>query len=342
MALWLARAGKYGEHTQRFLDQKRLYLTWERLKHNLAQVPTREGLVALLEQTYPGSTPGRRANHAGQIWAFAKTMKPGDWAVVPNKGKATVNVCEITGDYAYDPTADGPYCHSRAVTWLALDVLRSSFDKDLLFSFGAIQTICRIERNDAEKRVRAMKAKGWKAAPVSASVPVEGAEDEDEVDLEELARDRIGRLLIQRFQGHGMTRLVEAVLKAQGYTTYRSPEGPDKGIDILAAPGPLGFGKPRLCVQVKSGDTPADLPTLNQLIGAMQTVQADQGLLVSWSGFKSSVDKELPAQFFRVRLWDQTAFLKELLAQYDKLDEDLRAELPLKRIWTVAAQEEGE
>ncbi|HJZ53954.1 MAG TPA: restriction endonuclease [Gemmataceae bacterium] len=139
-----------------------------------------------------------------------------------------------------------------------------------------------------------------------------------------------------------MARLVEAVLKAQGYTTYLSPPGADKGIDILAAPGPLGFGDPRLCVQVKSGDTPADLPTLNQLIGAMQNVHAQQGLLVSWGGFKASIDREVPAQFFRVRLWDQKSFLDELLAQYDKLDEDLRAELPLKRIWTVAAQDEGE
>ena len=95
------------------------------------------------------------------------------------------------------------------------------------------------------------------------------------MDLGELGRDQIGWLLIAGFQGHGLARLVEAVLRAQGYTTHLSPEGPDKGIDLLAAPGPLGFGRPRLCVQVKSGDTPADLPTLNQLVGAMQAVQAD-------------------------------------------------------------------
>src|SRR5438445_12311633 len=104
-----------------------------------------------------------------------------------------------------------------------------------------------------------------------------------------------------------MARLVEALLKAQGYVTFISPPGPDKGVDILAALGPLGFGRPRICVQVKSGDGPVDSPTLNQLIGAMQNVQADQGLLVSWGGFKSSVDKEVPVQFFRVRLWDQNA-----------------------------------
>ncbi|HLC06599.1 MAG TPA: restriction endonuclease [Candidatus Babeliales bacterium] len=132
---------------------------------------------------------------------------------------------------------------------------------------------------------------------------------------------------------------MEAILQAQGYTTYRSPEGPDRGIDILAAPGPLGFGSPRLCVQVKTGDSPVDRPTLDQLIGAMQNVNAEQGLLVSWGGFKTSIDKELPTQFFKVRLWDQDSIIDELMSNYDRLDEDIRAELPLKRIWTLTAIE---
>jgi restriction system protein len=62
-----------------------------------------------------------------------------------------------------------------------------------------------------------------------------------------------------------------------------------------------------------------------------------QGLFVAWGGFKGNVQKELAQSFFKVRLWTQ----KELLAaHYDQLDPDLKAELPLKRIWTVAAQEE--
>ena len=61
---------------------------------------------------------------------------------------------------------------------------------------------------------------------------------------------------------------------------------------------------------------------------------------MSWGGFKSSVDKEKATQFFRVRLWDQQALIEQILANYDKLDETLRADLPLKRIWTVAETDE--
>lgn len=63
-------------------------------------------------------------------------------------------------------------------------------------------------------------------------------------------------------------------------------------------------------------------------------------LFVSWSGFKPNVQKELAPSFFRVRLWSQTELLEALFANYDRLDEDLKTELPLKRIWTVAAQDE--
>ncbi len=91
---------------------------------------------------------------------------------------------------------------------------------------------------------------------------------------------------------------------------------------------------------MKSSDSPVDTPTLNQLVGTMQNVHADQGLLVSWGGFKNSVMKELPRQFFRVRMWDQKDLISELFAHYDGLEPDLRAEIPMKRIWTITREEE--
>ena len=49
--------------------------------------------------------------------------------------------------------------------------------------------------------------------------------------------------------------------------------------------------------------------------------------------------KELAESFFWVRLWTQKDLLELLFAHYDHLDEDWKAELPLKRMWTVAIQE---
>ena len=74
----------------------------------------------------------------------------------------------------------------------------------------------------------------------------------------------------------------------------------------------------------------------------MQNVQAEQGLFVSWGGFKGSIDKEIPSNFFRVRLWNQDDLIDELLKHYDKIDDDIKTELPLKRIWSAALVDEDD
>jgi len=209
-------------------------------------------------------------------------------------------------------------------------------------------TICRVQRNDAEARVRAMAANNWQPESVAASAPrtaaPQGASASDEpadaanVNLEELAGDQIERLIEARFKGHELATLVEAILQAEGYATYRSPAGADGGADILAGGGELGFGKPQICIEVKSGSDPVDRPTVDKLIGAGQKFGAETCLFVSWGGFKPNVQKELARDFFRVRLWSRKELLEKLFAHYDKLPEDLRLALPLKRVWMVANQ----
>jgi restriction system protein len=343
MAIWLIRAGSHGEYEQKFIQENRVYVTWDGLDVNLGKLTERPELVAAMMQRYPDRKPKAIMNWVSQVWPFAHEMKKGDLVVLPLKSQPAIQIGEIAGDYHFEPAGTNPYFHWRPVKWIAEAVPRANFGKDLLFTFGAFLTICRVQRNNAEQRISAMRANEWKAETIAAATKAtlqatdEAAED---TDLEELARDQIAQLIAARFKGHGLTRLVEAILKAQGYTTYRSPEGADGGADILAGAGPLGFGAPRLCVEVKSESGPIDRPTVDKLLGAVSKFGADEGLFVSWSGFKSNVQKELAASFFRVRLWSQKELLEQLFAHYDQLDEDLRAELPLKRIWTVAAQEE--
>ena len=340
MSLWLVRAGKYGEHEKKFLDERRIYLTKWGLAHDLASLGDQKKLRTLLEEIDPDALKGKIHNHVGQIWRFCKEIHPGDWIIVPSKRRPSFHVAKVAGEYVFNQNGEDPYYHYRDVEWVELDVPRSNFDQDLLHSFGAMMTICQIHRHDAERRVHEMAANNWQSSGVRSAVATKGGEEDTESDerlndLEEAARDQLTKLIIARFKGHGMARLVRAVLDAQGYTTYLSPEGPDKGIDLLAAPEPMGFGQPHVCVQVKSGDSPLDRPTLDQLIGVMQNVQADHGLLVSWGGFKSSVDREEATQFFRVRLWDQGDIINQVLTNYEKLDEEIKTQLPLKRIWVV-------
>ncbi len=343
MAIWLVRAGSHGEYEQKFIQESRVYVTWKGLDVNLAKLVARSELAAAMTQRYPDTKVKTILNWVSQLWPFAHEMKRGDLVVLPLKSQRAIQIGEITGDYHFEPTGPNPYFHWRDVKWIAEAVPRANFGQDLLYSFGAAMTICRIQRNNAEQRIAAMRANGWQAETIAGATMTTAPITDEEAeapDLEELARDQIAQLIFARFSGHNLTRLVEAILKAQGYTTYRSPEGADGGVDILAGSGPLGFGTPRLCIEVKSERGPIDRPTVDKLLGAVSKFGAEEGLFVSWGGFKSNVQKELAASFFRVRLWTQKELLEQLFAHYDDLDEDLKAELPLKRIWTVAAQDE--
>ena len=118
------------------------------------------------------------------------------------------------------------------------------------------------------------------------------------LDLPQYARDEIKTFISVNFKGHALANLVAEVLRSQGFHTLVSPPGPDRGVDILAGRGHLGFDQPRFCVQVKSGDTRTDVTTVRELTGVMNNHKASQGLLVSWSGYTRDAISEAKNHYF--------------------------------------------
>lgn len=88
-------------------------------------------------------------------------------------------------------------------------------------------------------------------------------------------------------------------------------------------------------------DSAVDAPTLRDLVGTTHNFRAQHGLLVSWGGFNKAVQREVAGNFFEVRLWDQDALIQQLLDSYERHDADIRAELPLKRIWAMTLGEDA-
>ncbi|HHW26653.1 MAG TPA: restriction endonuclease [Firmicutes bacterium] len=327
MAVWLVRAGRYGERENTALERGLVAIGWDKLP-DLSGVGTKHELGRLMRETYPDEKPRTINNWVTQVWSFRNRMKVGDLVVLPIKTRSVIAIGRVTGSYQYTPHLGEGARHARQVQWLNTDVPRSAFDQDLLYSFGAYLTVCQISRNRAEQRIEALIS----GRPIAA----EQEEGELEIaDLEEYARDQIRGLITRKFKGHDLARLVDEVLKAQGYYTYRSPEGPDGGVDIIAGRGPMGFDPPFLCVQVKSTDSPIEVSVLRELQGTMKNYGAERGLLVSWGGFKTSVVKEAPREFFEIRLWDADQLIKAILENYERLPGDLQAEIPLKQIWVL-------
>ena len=339
LSIWLFRAGSHGEYENKFLQDNRVYLTWDDLNVNLNKFIKKENLYTYLVKKYDLEKEKTAINWASQIYPIAHRMAIGDWVVLPSKLNRTIHFGKIIGDYQYNPKLENPYYHYRDVEWFSLDVPRDRFEQDILYSLGAFMTVCKIHKNNAEERIKEMYKNNWHIEYKPIPDRIEDTEAEGIPDLEEYIEDRISEHIIRKFKGHKMEMLIEEILKAKGFTTYRSPEGSDQGVDILAAANTLGFGAPKICVQVKTTDSPVDRPTMDQLVGTMSNFNADYGLLISWSGFKNSVLKEIPKQFFRVRLWDSSKIIEQLFETYDLLSDDIKADIPLKKIWMLNTED---
>lgn len=68
----------------------------------------------------------------------------------------------------------------------------------------------------------------------------------------------------------------------------------------------------------------------------MATYGADQGLLVAWGGITKQARDALRHQHLRIRVWESNDVVDAVLRTYDRLPDDIRSQLPLKRIWVLA------
>lgn len=318
MAVWVVRAGGQGEFEETALTDNLVGIGFD-LNQSILDFPDRGALNQVVG----------KATAANQLWRFVHEIRVGETVVLPCKQPKLVAVGKFAGEYRFDTDL---YCpHIRPVEWDATDIPRSSFDRDLLYSFGGLATVFQVNRTNAVERVaEVVNQHLGKETGVSSILSSEVSEESNiSIDLTEAIVDRISERIRQRFTGHRLEHLVECILKAQGYTTLQTRRGADGGIDVVAGKGEMGFGEPRLCVQVKSGTTPVDLPEYDRLLGNVQSFGADHGLLVSLSDFTRPVRNRNESSFFQIRLWSAAELTENLLDTYEYLPADIRSDVPL-------------
>jgi restriction system protein len=335
---WLVRAGKRGETWQTDLKESIVAIGWPAVG-DLGPTKNRDDVKSLLKNGYPTITAKRLGNWTGQLYRFRHEIAQGDLIVTPLRQTNCIAIGRVVGNYTYRPDLPDEARHTIPVNWLSTDLARTVFGQNLLYSIGSLLTVAEVSKNDAVRRLEHLAAHGSDPGAAEADLAVDQEADVASVDLERVAYDRINNFIGERFSGHDMARLIEAIFQARGLATYRSPKGPDGGIDVLAGGGPLGMDSPRICVQVKFTSGPADASVVRELEGVMQRVRADQGLLVSWNGITQTAEREVRQQFFRVRVWTADDVLSELTSVYDRLPDDIQIELPLKQVWMLAVED---
>ena len=98
MSIWLFRAGKNGEYEAKFLNEKKIYLTWDNLSIDLSKYKDRDKLLQKLTDIYNGEKPNTIKNWASQIYSIAHRIEKGDWIVLPSKVSSTIHFGKVVGE----------------------------------------------------------------------------------------------------------------------------------------------------------------------------------------------------------------------------------------------------
>lgn len=340
METWLVKAGSQGIIADKFRDQKKIAVGW----HILGDFPVSgdwDAFRAEVKNRLPNDYSEQKVGSAaGQLWSFARAMKQGDFVITPVKNTREVLVGKVTGEYKYEPQFDLGYPRTRSVEWFP-PVPWDSIPSDLRNSFTIWQTIAR-PSSDFTPLIEASQSPHqaseiFKAVDESTN-EVATSETENLAErAEEAVREKLKKMGHEDFQ-----RIVGAVFKAAGFTElYNSAGvGADGGIDIILSKNPLGAGE-RVIVQVKHTSDPVGQPDLQQLLGTLKPNEF--GLMVGLNGVKPNSQRYWRENRDRLlRPMDATDLIQMLQENYERLQDEEKALLPLKRVFVPFNLDEEE
>lgn len=121
---------------------------------DLSYGPTLEDLRHELRERFPDRPERGIANFVGYWRQFLYDMRPGDLVALSLSGSRVASG-RVTGGYAYRPSAPDRIRHARAVEWLAPDLPRARFDRDIKATLDSRGAICRIRAAAAHRRLLA-------------------------------------------------------------------------------------------------------------------------------------------------------------------------------------------
>ncbi len=174
--------------------------------------------------------------------------------------------------------------------------------------------------------------------------PREGKRDEEPTDenaerdraeelnlLESDAREGIRQFIVSK-SPYEFQDMVAALLRAMGYhTPFVAPKGKDGGIDIIAYVDPLGAQTPRIKVQVKhKPETSIGASEIRALLGVLRA--GDIALFVTSGTFSPDAKNTSTTSPQFIRLIDGDDFIDMWQEYYDKMSDEDKNMLPLKRI----------
>lgn len=274
------------------------------------------------------------SGQVGQVFRFAHEMKVGDLVVVPIGETRQLLYGTVEGDYVWCEQAPiAHFHHTRPVKFLGRRD-RDALPDRILFSLGGLLTVFMPK---GQETLRAYLLSGQIPAAAetadSTDETSDGTEEPTSAADQEARNREVIASKIAELGWREAQQLVAGLLRAMDYHIHVAADGADGGIDVRAARDALFLQPPIIKVQVKarprSRTPPADVRALG---GVLEN--DERGIFVSTGGFTAPAESETE-RYPRIQLWGMDRLVDLLLEHYDRLGEDSRALVRLKRIWVL-------
>lgn len=335
---WMMRAGEGARLLDLFLEKNIIALGWNEIGE-LAPDTTYEQLKEKLTSTYPDNSQGRINQSAGQIWKFFKVFKPEDRIVTYDPNARCYYTGKITSDYHFNESYE--YHHVRSVEWDDEGIDRDSLSTWARNLLGSILTIFNIpdefwvERHEFALDQAGISDAEW--ADMEAAAEQFHREEEGRIAADLISRSsEFVKDLLVALSWQELEQVTAGLMRGMGYKTQMTSKGADLGSDILVSPDGLGMVEPRIKVEVKhkvKSKEKVGADMLRNFIGGLRT---EKGLYVSTTGFTKEAHYEAERANFSITLIDADRLVELLVENYEKLEPEIKAMVPLRKIYWPA------
>lgn len=325
--MWMVRAGEGAFLIDDFRKKSYVSIGWNELS-DLSHTADKDAIKELVQENcaFFNYTKKSQINiAASQISRFLFDFKKGDYVLSYDPTNRVYLVGEIQSDYEYNDKIS-EYHHVRRVNWLG-EVSRDKLSTTTRNSLGAISTIFQINETAAKEIIGILEGKERGTDEIV---------DEEEAEEESLKEDMVSRAnelikdKIMKLDWDDLEKLVAGILRAMGYKTSITPEGPDRGKDIEASPDGLMLTEPRILVEVKhrSGQMGS-----KEVRNFHSVLRGQKGLYVSTGGFSKDAKYEAERGTEQMTLIDADRLVQLIIQNYDNFDVDTKLLIPLSKIY---------
>lgn len=327
--MWMVRS-EGGSLYDAFRERGVAAIGWKQFAAHAKPGVGRKQLIAFYQSAEPQAKQRTLVSGASQVWRFVNEIKDGEWIVTYSPANRLYLVGTVCGPAEYHPEwAEQGLPLARKVQWQAQELPRDSLGTGTKNSLGSTLTLFEVASSAAAEILATVKGK---PAPM-ADEDIEEIIADPLADIEERAREQIKDLIIN-LDWKEMQELVAGILRAMGYKTQVSPDGSDRGKDIVASPDGFGFEHPRIVVEVKHRKGQMGSQEIRSFLGGRH--KDDRGLYVSTGGFTKDAQYEADRASIPLAMWTLDHVVRALIEHYDATDAETKRIVPLKRLYWPA------